>query len=164
MNKYAPHVYVIPEDDADRQIVDGFVNHHEVDARRLKVMPLARGWPNVLKSFQDEYIQTLRNYPLAHVVMLIDFAGQIDERRAKFEQAIPDELKTRVFVVGSKNDPETLKKTLNTSFEDIGKSLANDCGAGTAEHWDHEQLQHDDDERQRLFQTIKPFLFDTAST
>ena len=91
--------------------------------------------------------------------MLIDFDGQIDERRAEFEQAIPEDLKARVFVVGSKHEPETLKKSLNIGFEKIGESLADDCDAGTAELWDHEQLQHNDAERQRLVQTVKPFLF-----
>jgi hypothetical protein len=159
MNRYVPHVYVIPEDDRDRQIAEGFVLHHEVDARRIQVMPPARGWRNVLNTFQDEYIQPLRNYPQAHVVMLIDFDGQIDARRAQFEQAIPDDVKVRVFVVGSKNDPETLKRAPTVNFEEIGKSLANDCATGTAEHWDHEQLHHNDAERQRLVQAVKPFLF-----
>lgn len=159
MNKYAPHVYIIPEDDRDRQIAEGFVNHHEVDDRRIHVMPLAGGWGHVLKIFQDEYIQTLRNYLQAHVVMLIDFDGKIDERRAEFEGAIPADLRARVFVVGSKHEPETLKKALKIGFEDIGKSLAADCGANSAEHWNHEQLQHNDAERQRLVQTVKPFLF-----
>jgi hypothetical protein len=159
MNRYASHVYVIPEDDRDRQIADGFVDHHRVSDTRIKVMPPAGGWPNVLKTFHDEYIQTLRNYPKAHVLMLIDFDDHVEERKAKFEQAIPDDLKARVFVVGSKYTPEVLKKSLKFGFEKIGESLANDCDADTAEYWNHEQLQHNDAERQRLVQTVKPFLF-----
>jgi hypothetical protein len=65
----------------------------------------------------------------------------------------------RVFVVGSKHEPETLKRALKIGFEAIGKSLANDCDTGTAECWDHEQLQHNDAERRRLVQIVKPFLF-----
>ena len=61
MNKYAPHVYVIPEDDRDRQIAGGFVGHHQVKDPRIKVMPIAGGWPNVLKTFQEEYIRTQGN-------------------------------------------------------------------------------------------------------
>jgi hypothetical protein len=159
MNKYASHVYVIPEDDADRQLAGGFVNHHKVDDRRIQVMPLAGGWRNVLTTFLDEYIHTLRNYPQAHVVMVIDFDGHTDERRAEFEQAIPGDLKARVFVVGSKDKPETLKKALKISFEEIGKYLADDCDTGTWKYWAHEQLQHNDAERQRLVQIVKPFLF-----
>ena len=159
MNKYAPHVYVIPEDDGNRQIANGFVLHHQVKDRRIQVVPPAGGWSKVLKTFQDEYIQELSDYPNAHVVMLIDFDDQVQNRKANFEREIPEEFKTRVFVVGSKHNPETLKKALKISFEQIGKSLANDCDAGTAEHWGHEQLQHNDAELQRLAQTVKPFLF-----
>jgi hypothetical protein len=159
MNKYAPHVYVIPEDDRDRQIADGFVFHHRVDNRRIQVMPIAGGWGNVLRTFEDEYIQLLRNYQHARVVMLIDFDGHIDERHSQFQGAIPDEIKDRVFVVGSSHNPETLKQALQMSFEDIGRTLADDCDAGTAEHWNHEQLQHNDAERLRLVQCVRPFLF-----
>ncbi len=48
-------------------------------------MPPAGGWNDVLKTFQKEYTQKLRAYPKAHVVMLIDFDGHFDERRADFE-------------------------------------------------------------------------------
>lgn len=159
MNRYAPHVYVIPEDDRDRQIADGFVLHHQVKDARIQVVPPAGGWSKVLKTFQDEYIPRLRDYPDAHVVMLIDFDDQVGKRKREFDQEIPANFKTRVFVVGSKYEPETLKKALNISFEEIGKSLANDCGAGTVEYWDHAQLQHNDAERQRLVQTVMPFVF-----
>jgi len=159
MNKYVSHVYVIPEDDADRQIADGFVMHHQVKDTRIQVVPPAGGWSEVLKTFRDEYIPKLRDYPHAHIVMLIDFDDQVEKRKACFEQEIPNEFKMRVFVVGAKHNPETLKKALKIGFEEIGKSLANDCGAGSVEHWDHEQLRHNDAERQRLVQTVKPFLF-----
>jgi hypothetical protein len=162
MNKYAPHVYVIPEDDRDRQIADGFVLHHNVDTRRVQVMPLAGGWSNVLKTFQDEYIQTLRNYAQAHVVMVIDFDGHIDERRAQFENAIPDDIKNRVFVIGTSHNPEALKQALQITFENIGRELANDCDNGTAVYWNHTQLLHNDAERQRLVQLVRPFLFPAA--
>lgn len=159
MNKYVEHVYVIPEDDADRQIAVGFVDHHRVRDPRIKVMPVAGGWRNVLKTFRDEYVQKLRDYPKAHVVMLIDFDGYFDQRRAEFENEIPVEIKPRVFVVGSKLTPETLKNALNKSFERIGESLADDCDAGITGLWGHEQLNHNDPDRRRLDQTVKPFLF-----
>lgn len=160
MNKYLPHVYVIPEDDRDRQIADGFVLHDQVKDSRIKVAPPAGGWLKVLETFRDEYISKLFDYQGAHVVMLIDFDDQVEQRKTRFEQGIPEELKTRVFVVGSKQDPETLNRALkNIGFEKIGEYLAADCSANSAELWDHEQLQHNDAERQRLVQTVKPFLF-----
>jgi hypothetical protein len=122
-------------------------------------MPLARGWPNVLATFQEEYIKTLRDYPHAHVVMLVDFDGHIDERRAAFEQAIPDDVKARVFVLGSRENPEALKRELKMSYEKIGRSMADDCDSGATTHWDHEHLRNNETERQRLIQAVRPFLF-----
>jgi len=113
----------------------------------------------VLKTFRDEYIPKLRDHPKTHVVMLIDFDNQVEKRKADFEEEIPAEFKTRVFVIGSKHKPETLKKEAKKSFEEIGKSLADDCDAGTAELWGHEQLSHNDADRQRLVETVMPFLF-----
>lgn len=159
MNRYKDHIYVIPEDGANEQIANGFVNHHSVKHGQIQVMPAAGGWSNVLTTFQEEYITALRNYPLAHVVMVIDFDEDVQRRRARFQQEIPDNLKSRVFVIGSRDEPETLKRLLNIGFEKLGESLANDCDLGIAEHWNHEQLQHNDPERQRLFQTVRPFVF-----
>lgn len=159
MNKYEPHVYVIPEDDRDRQLADGFVLHHRVDNRRIQVMPPAGGWAKVLDTFKDEYIPKLKENPKTHVVMLIDFDGCFDHRRADFEKDIPDSLRPRVFVVGSKDTPEALRKALSKSFEKIGTSLADDCDAGTTRLWNHDQLVHNEPDRDRMFQTIKPFLF-----
>ena len=159
MNRYVHHVYVIPEDDRDRQIADGFVLHHQVKDARILVVPPAGGWSEVRETFRREYLPKLRDYPGAHVIMVVDFDNQVEKRKASFEQAIPQEFKERVFVVGAKHNPETLKQSLKVSFEEIGKSLADDCDTGTTGHWDHEQLQHNDAERPRLVQTVRTFLF-----
>lgn len=159
MNKHKPHVYVIPEDDRDRQIADGFCLHYAVDARRIQVMPPANGWSHVRDTFRDEYVRKVQDNLNAHVVMLIDFDGHYDDRRAAFEKDIPPDIKSRVFVVGSKTTPETLRTVLNRSFENIGTTLANDCAAGSTVLWDHEQLSHNDADRLRLVTTVKPFLF-----
>ena len=159
MNKYASHVYVIPEDDRDRQLADGFVLHHQVKDSRIQVVPPAGGWAKVLDTFRDEYIPRLRAYPDSHVIMLIDFDDQVEARTAHFDEKIPEEFKARVFVIGSSCTPETLRKALKIGFEEIGRRLADDCAAGTAQYWDHEQLRHNDAARQRLVQTVRPFLF-----
>jgi hypothetical protein len=43
MNKYRPHVIVIPEDDANRQIANGFLLHPAIATRAVGVMPPAGG-------------------------------------------------------------------------------------------------------------------------
>src|SRR5262245_17125751 len=101
MGMFPPHVYVIPEDRADEQLANGFVQYPgPLDVRRISVENPAGGWRHVLKVFEDEYIDLLRRNSNDHVVMLIDFDGYYEERRKEFEAAIPGDLKDRVFVIG----------------------------------------------------------------
>ena len=109
--------------------------------------------------FREEYIPKLRDCQDTHVVMVIDFDDQVEKRKADFEQEIPAEYKTRVFVIGSKRTPETLKRDAKKSFEEIGKSLAGDCGANATGLWAHAQLTHNDADRKRLIETVMHFLF-----
>lgn len=159
MNKYIPHVYVVPEDDANRQIADGFVLHPRVKEARIQVVPPAGGWSKVLKMFQDEYRPKLRDCQNTHVVMLVDFDDQVEKRKADFEREIPTEFTSRVFVIGSKRTPETLKRDVKKSFEEIGNSLADDCDEDAAGLWAHEQLSHNNADRKRLRETVALFLF-----
>jgi hypothetical protein len=84
VNKYIHHVYVIPEDDADRQIADGFALHDRVHSRRVQVVEPAGVWPKVLDTFKTESLPLLQENQNTHIVMLIDFDGKPVERRAKF--------------------------------------------------------------------------------
>jgi hypothetical protein len=151
-------VYVIPEDDAYRQIADGFILQESVDSRRIQVMPVAGGWGHVLETFKEEYISLLRNRVRDHVVLLIDFDGIFERRLSYFQQEIPEDLRARVFVVGARDEAETLKTALRQSLEQIGRSLADDCRDATTIGWDHDQLRHNEEERKRLVATVKPFL------
>ncbi len=107
VNRYRPHVWLIPEDDADRELAVGFLNHEAVADRVVGVRAPAGGWHEVLDVFESEYLPQLRRHLGAHVVMLIDFDGD-ESRRAHFEARIADDVRPRVFVIGSKDDPETL--------------------------------------------------------
>jgi hypothetical protein len=92
-------------------------------------------------------------------VLIIDFDGCVDDRRAQFTAATPDDLKSRVFLLGANDDPEALKRSLNIAYEKIGERLAADCDANSAGCWSDSQLLHNEPERQRLLMTVKPFLF-----
>ena len=159
MNKYKEHVHIIPEDDANRQIANGFVAHHQVKDPPVKVMPPAGGWGEVKDTLENEYVSTLQSNPWAHVVLLIDFDGNTDHRRHLFEEVTPEGIKPRVFLLGSRNDPETLRQSLRMTFSQIGLALANECADGTTTFWHHEQLAHNDADRERLIATVRPFLF-----
>ncbi len=161
MNRHLPHVYVIPEDDSDRQIANGFVLHPGVQQACVRIAAPSRGWQNALRTYQDSYVAMLRKYPSAHVVLLVDFDGKVDKRMNEIVGATStdDHLGGRVFVLGPRQTPETLRSDLKMPLEEIGARLADACFTGNLEIWRHEQLGHNDAELQRLMTSVKPFLF-----
>ena len=86
MNKYKPHLLVLPEDQANNDILNGFLLHDALDSRAIQPLPLGGGWPNVRRKFISEYAETMRNHPNRHVVLLVDF-DKHDDRYAKMMEA-----------------------------------------------------------------------------
>ena len=95
----------------------------------------------MLAKFETEYVSYLRSYKDGHVILLIDFDAKYESQRGRFDNAVPDDLKERVFVVGTKETPELLRQQLGGSWEDIGLSLADDCFKGTDAVWSHDHLK-----------------------
>ena len=44
VNKYLPHLLILPEDDANRELANGFVLNHAVNSRAVQILPPAGGW------------------------------------------------------------------------------------------------------------------------
>ena len=61
INKYKPYIYVLPEDDANRQIANGILLHESVDFRSIQVMPTTGGWTRACDVFVDEYVPLMKN-------------------------------------------------------------------------------------------------------
>jgi hypothetical protein len=157
VNKYLPHVLVLPEDDANRQLANGFgleVQHY----RRIQILPEVGGWLNVIETFLSEHVKGLREYPERRLVLLLDFDGQND-RPDWIKERIPQDLRCRVFLLGTKSEPEALKQAGLGSFEDIGRSLAGECRDGIRALWTHDLLQQNAGEINRLDQAVRGFLF-----
>ena len=133
VNRYRPHVWLIPEDDADRQLAVGFLNHEAVADRVVGVRAPAGGWHEVLDVFEKRVSSAASQVSRPHVVMLIDFDGD-ESRRAHFEARIADDVRPRVFVIGSKDDPETLEardgNVAGKNRQGIGPGLS--CGRVSA--------------------------------
>ncbi len=159
VNRYQPHVVIIPEDRADEQIANGFTKHDQVTLKQVQVMPYADGWPGVLNKFTTKYISYLRSYKDAYIVLLIDFDTKYESQRRRFDDAVPDNLKDRVFVVGVKEDPERLAQVMGKSLEEIGLDLADDCYKGTDVVWSHDHLKHNEPDLAKMIQSIKSILF-----
>ncbi|WP_165227083.1 hypothetical protein [Aquisphaera insulae] len=158
VNRYKDHVYVIPEDDADRQIINGFLTHDAVALRPIEVRGPAGGWPRVQSTFVEEYVPLLRKWPRTHVIMVIDFDEDVG-RRSLFDEAIPEDLRHRVFLIGSASTPEKLRSALGKSFEEIGRQVAEDCLREVPDPiWLHDLLKDNEAEFQRLGQTVRPIV------
>jgi hypothetical protein len=156
INRYKPHVLVLPEDDANRQLVNGFLLHPSLSAQ-IQVLEEVGGWLKVLDCFEKDHVRAMVTYPNRTMVLLIDFDGQQD-RLDRAKAVIPDNLKDRVFVLGVWTEPEALKAILG-SYEKIGRAMAEDCHEETVTTWGHEPLRHNAGEMERLRQQVRPILF-----
>jgi hypothetical protein len=158
VNKHRPHVFVLPEDDANRQLAIGFAL--EVSARfsrQVFVLPVAGGWTQVLERFLSDEVVDMEGSPDRYMVLLIDF-DRNEERLSHVYSRIPEHLRDRVFILGVWSEPEELKKALG-SCEGIGAAMARDCREETNTTWDHALLRHNAGELARLRPCVRPILF-----
>ncbi len=149
---------MLPEDRANEEIANGFIQIPNVNSRTIKIERPAGGWKKVLKKFEEEHIAVMRQYTKSRVVLLIDF-DQRDDRLSYVNSQIPDDLKERVFVLGVFSNPESLRNDVGKNFEGIGEALANNCSDNTNDLWEHELLKHNKIELNRMISSVKPFLF-----
>lgn len=155
-NKHAPHVRVLPEDDANRQLANGFLLGVEWSRQgQIDVLRVAGGWHAVLDSFEADHVPSMNRNANTYMVLLIDF-DEDTGRRQYVESRIPEHLRERVFVIGAWSRPEDLRPP---SYESIGKALARDCRDGTEATWGHELLRHNAEELTRLREHVRPILF-----
>jgi hypothetical protein len=163
-NNYLPHLLVLPEDDANRQILVGFRNHHAVNFRKMDVQNIAGGWLVAVDSVVDEHVRHMRKYPGRHVLLVVDFDGHPD-RREQITSRVPADLHDRFYILGCSDEPERLLASMGiraeerSKLETLGRLLASDCDHNTNETWEHEMLAHNAVELERLKSNVKGFLF-----
>lgn len=157
VNRSQPHVLVLPEDSANRQLAIGFALKLDWSVRRrIQVLPEANGWIKVLDCFESDYTSYLDRWPDGHMVPLIDFDGNRD-RATDANKRIPERLAKRAFILGALNDPEGLKSAGVGSYEKIGTALAEDCREETNKTWQHDLLKHNTGELHRLREYVGQF-------
>lgn len=156
-NSYRPHIFVLPEDLANREMANGF--HLEVgEIRQMQVLRPACGWEKVLEQFNSDHVTGMDRYPDRFMILLIDFDGKQD-RLEKAKAAIPEHLAERVFVLGAWNNPEALKAALGRPYEEIGSKMADDCREETDTTWGHDLLRHNAGELERLCEQVRSIFF-----
>jgi hypothetical protein len=158
VNKYQPHVLVLPEDDANRQLANGFLLDLNLSNRSIQVLEEVGGWHEVLERFITDHVAGMERYPGRFMVLLIDFDGK-EDRLQNAKARIPDHLTDRVYVLGAWSEPEALKRAGLGSYEAIGLALARDCREETNATWGHDLLRHNTSEVDRLRDRVRPVLF-----
>ena len=86
-NQEERHILVLPEDDANRQLANGF--HLQVlrdRQRQMQVLRVAGGRDRVLRLFQAEHATEMRECKHRYMVLLIDFDN--DAARLQNAQAM----------------------------------------------------------------------------
>lgn len=155
-NKNRPHVLVLPEDDANREIALGFALELSAQvSRQFQVEIVAGGWRKVLQKFESDYVPSLNKFVLRYMVLLIDFDRQ-EERLDQVKGVVPSHLTDRVFVLGCFDEPET---AIACAREAFGKTLALECREDRNSTWSSPPLQHNQPELQRMRNTVRPILF-----
>jgi hypothetical protein len=157
-NRYRPHVLVLPEDDANRQLANGFLLDQALSTRSIRVLEVAGGWLEVVDHFLSDHAAGMKSNEHRHMVLLIDFDGK-ESRLSQVKARIPEDLADRVFILGALNEPEDLKSANLGSYEAIGLAMAQDCREETDKIWSHDLLRHNADELDRLRERVRPILF-----
>ena len=158
VNRERPHILVLPEDDANRQIAVGFQQRIAKNGRQFQILSPSGGWRHVRDSFTSTHNAEMRRYPARLMVLLVDF----DESPTRLQDVLSEvdsSVSDRVFVLGAHKEPEDLKTNLRSNFEKIGQALAADCQANTTQTWDHALLKHNAGELSRMNQRIRALLF-----
>ncbi|MBD2480490.1 hypothetical protein [Planktothrix sp. FACHB-1365] len=158
VNRHRPHILILPEDDANRQIANGFILNPNLNESVIQVLPYDRGWENLLQTFINDHVPKIRQFPERRMVLLIDFDKR-EDRLSYVQGHIPNDLIERVFILGVQSNPERLRTVTKNTFEGIGETLARDCVNNTNELWGHDLLQHNQPELNRMRSSVKPFLF-----
>lgn len=159
VNKYRPHVLVLPEDDANGRLANGFVLGLDQSLlTRIQVLPPVGGWREVLDHLISDQLNGMNLFADRFLVLLIDFDGDYNNRLPYAKARIPLHLADRVFILGALTEPEALKGVLGP-YETIGSKMASDCREGTDATWGHNLLGHNAAELERLRHSVRPFLF-----
>ncbi|MGE0707671.1 MAG: hypothetical protein AB7N76_08390 [Planctomycetota bacterium] len=141
---------MIPEDEANVRLVQGFLLQACYDQRAVQVLPPQRGWRSVLDAFVEEHAPRMQANQLHHALLLIDFDERLVQRRAEVTSVIPPILAERVFVLGVLSEPERLGQEVGLGdLEAIGRQLARDCPP-PAGLWSHGLIGHNVAEAERL--------------
>ncbi len=162
VNVYQPHLLVIPEDEANRDIVNGFSCCVKINHRQFWVKPPAGGWIKGRDQLYELAKGYMRRYDQSYAVLIVDFDNEKD-RGSQIRDELPEEVRDRVFVIGALTDPESLKRATGLRFEELGGKIAEGCIELNDVFWrQQELLSHNLQEVCRLSGSVRELFFTRA--
>ncbi len=117
-NRYQPHIIILPEDRANEEIGNGFIQYPNVNERAIQIERPAGGWGKVIEKFTEVHVPEMRQFTKSTIVLLIDF-DRSEDRFSYVESQIPQDLKERVFILGVQSNPESLRRDTQKNFEKL---------------------------------------------
>jgi hypothetical protein len=70
INRYLDHALILPEDDANRQIANGFLL--EANSRKIQILPEVGGWKHVGHTFLTHHVTDMRKFYRRHFIFLLE--------------------------------------------------------------------------------------------
>lgn len=159
VNHYKPHVVVLVEDRANADIANGFLLEIGHRQRNVEVSRPCGGWLEVLKELERQF-EKLDRFPARRIVLVLDFDDQVENRTSLIRKKVPEQYRSRIFLLGCRFEPERLRTALGLSLERIGSTLSRECSDDELPEalWLHDHLSHNDGERRRLRAEVADFL------
>ncbi len=158
VNRYQKYLIVLFE---DRAYHDLFLGLNFSRKQQISQKPILQGFDDVyfqLTNHQSLTLQELKTYQKAYVLACIDadLDSQSESKILQLKNAISDEYKERVFIIGSKHEAEQIKHAIigQGKWATVSEKLENSCKNDQCELWQNEVLQHNLEELQRLKQVF----------
>ena len=159
IKKYAPRVFVIPEDAADRQFAVEFERDYRLKPRALQVMPAVGGCKKLVEKIMEDYVPRLWVNHYAHVVGISDCDEESTRIADELDQ-FPEDLRYRVFLLWVYDEPQDFRRAMSQTFEEIGATLADECYNEEFALWKHPHLAHNQREVARASAVLRSVLFE----
>jgi len=149
-NIFKPHLHIYSEDAATHDAADGFAQSFP---RRMQhqIQPfIFSGYTSVVEKVKND--AKLSSYPDRRILCVIDFDEHPD-RINELKSYVAEEMRNRVYVIGSASNVEAAKKALEFQGhnDDFGRQLA----AQTDGDWDNPCLHLSKDELARLLSDLR---------
>jgi hypothetical protein len=151
---------VISEDNANREIANGFRLVVEKNARQFWINKSARGWLNGRQELvaMSESTGHLQKYKSSNAALIVDFDGK-RERGSEIKQMVAEGVRDRVFVIGVLTEPEKLRNVTGMKFEQLGSQIGEGCKGSSIGFWQHDLLVHNIEEIRRLSGAVRDIFF-----